>query len=713
VVALKETAIEAKHISDAAAREGSSRALTALAPSVQRQVMTAWECFVTGVPLSDLCVSNLVLSSWQRSAQAGVAADGRLAPIAAYGDSFEQLRQNNHDLLWAAKDLLMNSTHLLEYSGSIMLLTDPNGVVLDAAGDRRTLEAAKEIHLVQGGHWLESVVGTNGIGTALAMRRPVQVHAAEHFCQGIKSWTCAAAPVFLPGTEKILGVIDISGPPSTYQGGNLVLAMTAARQIESMLSERASREHVHLLDAYLKFGASATTTATLVLDRNAKLIHSSGNVPGLDLRLGACLPGLEPGCSAQEWARHLPESLRPEWLHPVNVDGVLIGALLVMPKRSRGVITTSPLWSAATHKPERSELDPARDGFGTLLGQSAALRDAVDRAQHLSARRVSVLIQGETGVGKELFARAIHGDAQRSGPFITFNCGATTKELIGSELFGHVRGAYTGATNEGRAGRFELAHGGTLCLDEIGELPLELQPVLLRTLEEGVVCRLGEARPRQVDVRLIAMTNRDLLKEVDAGRFRRDLYHRICVTSIRVPPLRDRAADIELLAEHFNHVLAQRHGLPRRIFTPDIMQLLRAYRWPGNVRELRNVVEGLLLTSDAPTVRYEELPDELRAACAVNSVEAPPARPPPPQTTAPDTADHHHVQSAIRLDDTERQAIVEAVRRSHGNLTQAARTLGVSRSTLYRKVERYHLESIAHATGNPPSQSDTSGWGAI
>ena len=651
--------------------------------------MLAWENFVAGNAVAVMPVSKLVLSSWQRSARAGVLPGARLAPLAVRSDGMEQLRHRSHDLMWAAKGLFVNSAHLLERSGSIMMLTDQDGVVLEVAGDMGTRESAQDIHLVEGGHWHESVVGTNGIGTALAMRRPVQVHAAEHFCEGIKSWTCAAAPVFFPGTEQVLGVVDISGPPSTYQGSNLVLAVAAARQIEAVLAERASREHIYLLEACLKFGARGDVVAMMVLDRNAKLVHCSGSLPGFNLHLGGSLPGLEPGRPPEEWARRLPDGLRPDWLHPVSVDGRNIGALLVVPKILRGLAVVTHQYPSLTTRPESSsEIDPMRSGFDKLAGNSPALRTAISRAQQLSGRRVSVLIHGETGVGKELFARAIHGDEARSGAFITFNCGATTKELIGSELFGHVRGAYTGATNEGRAGRFELANGGTLCLDEIGDLPLELQPVLLRALEEGVVCRLGEAKPRRVDVRLLAMTNRDLLKEVEAGHFRRDLYHRISVTNIRVPPLRERIGDIELLANHFNHELAQRHSLAPRTFSTDVMAMLRAYSWPGNVREMRNVIESLLLTSNAELVQCEELPEEVLAAAGTGAAAS-------------------AASPATSLEEAERLAIVCAVKSMHGNLTKAARALGVSRSTLYRKVERYHLESLAQ-TGDSLDQSGNS-----
>ena len=686
--ASQETTIHRNDISrqPLVAWAGASQAPVTVEPATQRQTLDAWERFVTGEPLIATTVSKFVLSSWQRSQRFGVEPRSRLAPVAARGDALEQLRRRNHDLLWAAQGLFVTTAHLLARSGTIMLLTDPNGVILEVAGDLRTVEAARDIHLFEGGHWHESVVGTNGIGTALALRLPTQVHGAEHFCEGIKHWTCAAAPVFLPGTDQVLGVVDISGPPATYQVNSLVLAVAAARQIEAVLAERANREHIQLLEACLKFGAPSDAVAMMALDRNAKLIHTSGGVPGTELRLGACLPGIEPGRRVEDWARRLPEGLRPEWLHPVSVDGTTIGALLVVPKSSRGVKVAAPLaraagaYSAPRDPGHGSEIDPSRSGFASLIGRSQALRMAIDRARQLGVRRVAVLIQGETGVGKELFARAIHGDEERHGPFVTFNCGATTKELIGSELFGHVRGAYTGATNEGRAGRFELAHGGTLCLDEIGELPLELQPVLLRALEEGVVYRLGEAKPRRVDVRLLAMTNRDLREEVEAGRFRRDLFHRIGVTRIRVPPLRERESDIDVLIGHFNHQLAERHGVSHRHFAPDVMALLRGYPWPGNVRELRNVVESLLLTSNEDEVRCDELPEELLSGQGGQAGIGLSA----PLGTALSTS----------LEESERQAIVRAVQNVHGNMAQAARALGISRSTLYRKVERYHLEGI-------------------
>ncbi len=662
-----------------AARHGSGLLPEVQVAPSQRQTMEAWERFVTGQEVVAGCVSKYVWSSWQRSRRHGVEPAKRLAPIVAAGDALEQLRLRNQVLLAAAKGLFMTTAHLLARSGSVMLLTDANGVVLETAGDHATIAAAREIQLVEGGNWNEGVVGTNGIGTALAMRSPAQVHTAEHFCAGIKLWVCAAAPIFMPGTDQILGVVDISCPPASYQVNNLALAVASARQIEAVLAERISQEHRLLLEACLQMSGRADSQALVALDRNACLVHSSGSTPSLKLRQGARVDGFEPGHCIEDWARRLPEDLRSEWLHPVTLNGAFIGGVLMVPRASRPSKKPGPA-DDADAKGMRSNIGVSeqvvdRGGFAKLIGNSKALHAAIDRAQQVCVRRVPVLIQGETGVGKELFARAIHGDDEHSGPFVTFNCGATTKELIGSELFGHVRGAFTGATNEGRAGRFELAHGGTLCLDEIGELPLELQPVLLRVLEEGVIYRLGDGKPRHVNVRLLAMTNRDLLQEIEAGRFRRDLYHRINVTRVRVPPLREREHDIELLTDHFNLQLSLRHGVPVRQFGDEVRAIMRAYTWPGNVRELRNLVESLLLTSSHDSVQPSELPEELLVTAAPFEVA-----PNDPRVTS--------------LEEGERMAITRAIKDSLGNLTKAAKILGVSRSTLYRKVERYRLDGL-------------------
>ncbi len=626
--------------------------------------MEAWERFLTGDPNAAIPARNFVVASWMRSQQLGINPTGRSAPLVARGEAVDRLRRHHADLISAAAKVFAEVADIFSGSRSIMLLTNNDGVVLDAVGDRHTLDQGEDIHLTRGGSWSEDAIGTNGIGTALATGRPAQVHAAEHFCEGIKAWTCAAAPIFEPGTGAMLGVVDISGPPSTYQRNNLSLAVSTARQIEMVLAERAANERMRLLEVCLDRISEADVAGMVAIDRAGRLVHRTGRVPSL-VELGQRVPGLDGSSAVEDWAARLPEGLRAEWFSPVTVDGRAIGAVLVVPARTRSVTAAN------------------QGAFDAILGRSPAMTEALGRARQLVGKQVPVLIEGETGVGKELFARAIHFAHDPRRPFVVLNCGAVAKDLLAAELFGHVRGAFTGATSEGRAGRFELANGGTLCLDEIGELPLDLQPILLRVLEEGVIYRLGDGQPRRVEVRLLALTNRTLLDEVAAGRFRRDLYHRISVTRIRPPALRERQGDVELLVEHFNAALADRHEVPRRRFGPEVLRLLAAYHWPGNVRELRNVVESLLLMSDTPEVRLDEL------AAGLSSE---PIGLAPETSTSPGLETGASLETAASLETTERAAIVAAVRLCHGNLTAAAKSLGVSRSTLYRKVERYRLQ---------------------
>ena len=628
--------------------------------------MLAWERFLTGHPRAIAPACNFVVSSWQRSLALGVNPTSRTAPLLARGEAMRQLRLRHRELLTAAASVFAELTDLFAGSRSIMLLTNPDGVVLEAVGDLYTLEQGQDIHLMQGGDWSEGVVGTNGIGTALATGRPAQVHAAEHFCEGIKRWTCAAAPIYDPGSGEILGVVDISGPPATYARNNLALAVTTARQIESAIGERAAHERARLLEVCLQRLSSSDAAELLAIDRGGRLVHSTGRVAS-PVALGERVPGLDATLAVEDWARCLPEQWRAEWFSPVAFQGRSIGAVLVVPEKPRGLTPRGGTVAG-------SESDPDRSGFGAIIGRSPPMAALVERAKMLAPRRVPVLIEGETGVGKELIARALHGATDPRRPFIAFNCGAVSRELVAGELFGHIRGAFTGATSEGRPGRFELAHQGTLCLDEIGEMPLDLQPVLLRVLEEGVVYRLGDTQPRHVDVRLIAMTNRNLRDEVAAGRFRRDLFYRIGVTALTVPPLRDRSGDIDLLAAHFNVQLAARHGVAARVFGPDVVDALRAMPWQGNVRELRNLIENLVLTGAEPEVGLHELGTDLFAA-------APPAA----DLAAP---------AAASLERAEHDAIARALSHAQGNIADAARRLGISRSTLYRKIGRYGLDTL-------------------
>ncbi len=641
----------------------------------ESRTMHAWETFLTGDGSGGgLPVRHVIQNSWARSATSGVDAHASATPLVIDDDQLYRTKRQRSQLLSAADHALQHAADLLEGSSAMVALTDEDGVILDTRGDNRTLDAGHHINLQPGGHWNENVVGTNGIGTALSTGKPVFVHAAEHFCEGIKSWTCAGAPIRDPVDKSILGLIDISGPPEIFRRHNIALAVLAAEKIELALGEHARVERLRLLEACLtSLPVGDGADGLVVLDRQGRIIHlNSEGVPlqvklaeGVNLKLGSRLVDLQGATSDQDIVERLPKNLRPDWLKPIKIGSDISGAVLIYTETGRrrpNAIPPAPTLSMPTQTlPE-------------IQGESERLQHAMAKAKRAASSRVPVLVEGETGVGKELFAKLIHGAGQddSKAPFIAFNCGAVSKDLLGAELFGHVAGAFTGAAREGRAGRFELAHGGTLCLDEIGELPLDLQPYLLRVLEEGAVYRLGDSKPRQIDVRLVALTNRNLKEEVAAGRFRRDLYFRISTITLDIPPLRERAGDIDRLIGYFNQMFATKYGLEALDIDAEARHALRRHDWPGNVRELRNLIESLTLMSTERYVRLDDLPLEFGGPGASETTSL-------------------TLDGGCSLEDTERLAIEQAIETGGNNLSLVAKTLGISRSTLYRKMKQYGL----------------------
>jgi two-component system NtrC family response regulator len=314
------------------------------------------------------------------------------------------------------------------------------------------------------------------------------------------------------------------------------------------------------------------------------------------------------------------------------------------------------------------------ESFENIVGSSSALRAVLADLKLAADSDATVLILGESGTGKELAARALHlNSRRREGPFVVVNCGAIPENLIESELFGHSRGAFTGATGD-RRGKFELASGGTVFLDEIAELPLALQPRLLRVLQEGEVDKVGATEPVRVDIRIVAVTHQDLEVRVRDGSFREDLWYRLNVVPLRIPPLRERAGDVTLLTEHFLVKHAKRHERPVPRLSPEVYDRLEGYDWPGNVRELENLVERLVVLCKSETVSVQDLPETVKKDLPRYGgvrLELPPG--------------------GIVLEEVEQGLIEEALRRCGGNQSAAARFLGISRQTLIYRMQKAGL----------------------
>jgi two-component system nitrogen regulation response regulator NtrX len=316
-----------------------------------------------------------------------------------------------------------------------------------------------------------------------------------------------------------------------------------------------------------------------------------------------------------------------------------------------------------------------RLGKHEVIWTGPVMERLLAQVERVAASETRVAIQGETGTGKELIARAVHQkSARHDGPFVTLNCAAVPGELIESELFGHEKGSFTGATGR-HIGKFEQASGGTLFLDEIGDMPLAMQAKLLRVLEEGEIERVGGDKPIPVDARIVVATHRDLEELVRQGTFRADLFHRIYVFSIVLPPLRERVEEVPVLAEYFAEQVAAQNGWRTKHFSPEALEILKRYPWPGNVRELRNVVERVLLLSSAETITADEV--NLALPAVRNGA--------PPSPTEGGTLAH-------RMETFEREVLLGELRRHHHHMTNVARALGLERSHLYKKCQQLGID---------------------
>jgi len=320
------------------------------------------------------------------------------------------------------------------------------------------------------------------------------------------------------------------------------------------------------------------------------------------------------------------------------------------------------------------EMLDKRYGFESIIGRAAPMERLFEQMRMVAPTRSSVLIIGESGTGKELVANAIHrASPRRNDRFLAINCGAIPSDILESELFGHERGAFTGAVNR-KIGKFEVSHKGTLFLDEISELYPELQVKLLRVLEERQIMRVGGSELIDVDFRLLAATNRDLEKEVADGRFREDLYYRLKVVTLRIPPLRERPSDIPSLAEHFLAVFCQEHGKPAKHISAEAFEVLARHPWPGNVRQLRNVIESVVVFHQGEEIAVADLPAEVRDSSTLSSAGSP-------------------VQAVVgsprTMEAIERQAILETLERTGGHRAKAADLLGIGLRTLQRKLKEY------------------------
>ena len=633
----------------------------------------------------DGLLDPLILRSWERCRRFGLHQDSPQRGLDALDRVALKTEQDRHrQLLQVGRPIMAHVFEQIRDTGSMVILADANGLVLDTEGDPDFLAKADRVALLAGASWDENQRGTNAIGTALLEEAPVAVLGSEHFLLPNTFLTCCACPIF--GADgQLLGILDISGDYRNHQRHTLGLVRLSAALIERRLFETR-----HGSDLLLAFHPSADSLGTPA--EGLAALGQDGQILAINRR-GAALLGLRPlEAIGRDFSYVFENSLatlvdrsRHHLLagsQEIHVGGrsvqVQLRGRLPAPSSAGRVFEEAP---AVRRAPPR---DLARSSprltLDALGSGDPRLQAAIERARRIVGRDIPMLIQGESGVGKEMFAKAFHQSGpRRDAPFVALNCASIPETLIESELFGYQGGAFTGARREGAPGKILQADGGTLFLDEIGDMPLNLQARLLRVLQERSVTPLGSIRSVNVDLSLICATHRNLREEVARGNFREDLYYRLHGLAVTLPPLRERS-DIRTLVERMAEGESAAAGRPI-CFSESALRAIEAYRWPGNIRQLFNVVRVAIALLDAheTEVLPEHLPEEL--------LEVSPL---PEETALPAMAARMGAVSQERtLHAIGREAVEQALAACGGNLSEAARRLGVSRNTLYRKLGKH------------------------
>lgn len=633
-------------------------------------------------------VRPMIASSWMRSRDFHVNMTKPLrAPILSRPE-LHSLQAANQTLIDIAKPIMKKMHSLVGETKNLISLHNPDGYMLYSCGDEYYAEMETESSFSLGVCWQERYIGTNGITLAVLEDSPVQVYGAEHYCAAQHDGTCSAAPIH-DRDGKIIGVLNMAGKDWSGTLHTLGLVALASFSIENQLT---------LLHSYrlVDTAISSISEGIVVVDR--ELCIQRINLGGEQI-LRAKKESLL-GHSISTWfgSRHeelqlrlqkeiAPFSFAEEELivgehhiscnisiFPIVVEQHPEGAVLLL-RRSRSI-------NALANQVMGNQ---ARYAFDSIITQAPQILRTIQTMESIAATNCTVLLEGESGTGKELFAHAIHSASNRkNGPFIAVNCASLPHSLVESELFGYEKGAFTGALGQGNPGKFELADGGTVFLDEIGELPLEIQSKLLRVLDTHRIFRIGGKTEKHLDIRVIAATNRDLQREVRNFNFREDLYYRINVLTFHIVPLRERVGDVPVLANYFIDEINRRGERNSKIISPECMRILEQHTWPGNVRELQNVIlRAYYCSGKSEAILPEHLPDDLLHPLS-NTQE-------------------QQLKQYFGEDSAQKEKIERVLAQCNGDTKRACQQLGVSRATLYRYLSYYNLQARAFKTKSTPT----------
>ncbi|SDF79044.1 sigma-54-dependent Fis family transcriptional regulator [Sporomusa acidovorans] len=648
-------------------------------------------------PRSCFYVDSYVAESWIRSQAMGVSPYANSIKERLDAAQIVKVLADNCQLMDITISLFsqIKLKELAIASQHALYLFDKNGIVLIHEGD--LLAISNQGNSLRGVVWNEKTMGTCAHTLSMQLKRPIHLLGPEHYCVAFDRSNTSAAPILDEDGELLATLVLSQHLNDRYfeehfidfssHALGIVTAMAAA--IETKIRLKDSYEKLKTVNHHLKTAHHMLATTLAVIDEGIITIDAKGDIIHLNTE-GRRILGLDQKQTINiNISKYLSKQSRVIDLIADGENTDIEENFYIDGKEQTYLVNIRIVYSDDLHEVDGAVLKlqstekmnamvTSRSGatasfsFASLIGESKEFKKAIAQAQRFANTPENILINGESGTGKELFAQAIHNKYRPEGPFIAVNCAALPRELIESELFGYEGGSFTGADRSGRPGKIELAHGGTLFLDEIGDMPLELQAVLLRVLEDKQVMRIGGRRNKKVDFRLVSATNKELYQMVQDKLFREDLYFRLSVLTINLPPLRQRGNDVEILSEYFIEKYCRKVGWAVPAISPAAWKRMRGYNWPGNVRQLEHAVVYAVNAAQNEMIEPEDLPAMIISCPAKITVRG-------------------KIEEVYTLEVIEKLVIVNALHKTKSNISKTADLLGIGKSTLYRKIKDYDI----------------------
>ncbi len=649
----------------------------------------AWDMFTRTGILNRELIRDIVGDSWRRSKEYGVDPFkiGNKVELKPY--ELNKRYSEFMPLLETAKPFMKSLYKIVGDNGLIIRLIDEDGYVLERMGNEDLMHDESNLSIEKGCNAKEESIGTNAIGLSIITGEAIQVLGGEHYCKQYHNWTSSACPM-RDENGKIIGVLSVTGPDEKVHPHTLGMVVAAAEAIENQLqldniNKRLSitNKHLYAVMESISEGLIGIDHKGIIRDINLfarKLLSlEEKDVIGKNIdefisskNHNIVLNVINKGKKYEESEMYFVNKRGKRVYCIVNLTPIKdCGSNEV-----EGVVVTFRKSKAVHNLVNKIIGAEAIFTFDDIIGTSETLREAKKIAKKAAKGNTTILLHGESGTGKELFAQAIHNESPRKNkPFVFLNCGAIPRELVASELFGYVEGAFTGARRGGHPGKFELADEGTIFLDEIGDMPLDTQANLLRVLETKSIVRVGGHSVIPTDVRVIAATHKDLKAEVEKGNFREDLFYRLNVMPMHTPSLRERREDIKILIDYFLKKFSVKMNKKIIAISESFYKYMQNYNWPGNVRELQNVMQLVMnIVEENEVIGYKHLPSYIKPSNLSKKIGI--------------------ESKLLALNEIERIAIVKTLEEVKGNIALGAKILGIGRTTLYRKIEKYNLGYI-------------------